>query len=576
MVLAAPIPSSDGAFGGSPMWQANRPQQLRLSAHTLELSVWGKITEREWTSAECSRTSKDLLRARVRMNESVDWLHVSRSGQRNAIAVPRNLGSHPVLRTFSRKVAAITRGRLHKVKVRKLSETSGIEGGIDRSKSSVLYLNKEDYNRMRAKLVNMDWELRKRVAQVNIAPMEDENEKLILSNEEIAEASNMLKSGDRDVKGGVGLDKIILTKEIVMRKLIGLRVIKSPGPDGMHPSVLKEMAVVMDSLESGQVLEIWKTANITPLFKMGCWQKTANLAAIAILLRGKCGLSKCITYYLVAMAVTDLVVTITAVIFNRTVNIYFPLSVLSITPVCKLIFVLIYASRDCSVWVTVVFTFDRHIAICCQKLKTTYCTERTAIAAIGIVCAVNCVMNVPWYFTYKPAFVVNGVPWLCEGALAFDIYPAWAAYDWIHRILTPCLPFFLILLLNVLTVRHILAANRTRRRLLNNRNGDNHSDPETECRRKSIVLLLLISCCFILSWILIFIKIIYVRIVKMPYFSGSNFKDPVFILEESGYMLQLLSSCINPFIYVGTQKKIRDQLNSGLKYPLTLFVRLFK
>ncbi|XP_069744191.1 probable G-protein coupled receptor 139 [Narcine bancroftii] len=302
----------------------------------------------------------------------------------------------------------------------------------------------------------------------------------------------------------------------------------------------------------------------------------ANLAAIAILLRGKCGLSKCISYYLVAMAVTDLVVIITAVILNRTVNMYFPLSILSITPVCKLIFVLIFASRDCSVWVTVMFTFDRYIAICCQKLKTAYCTERTAATVIGIVCAVSCMMNVPWYFTFTSAYVINGVPWLCEGALAFDIYPAWATYDWIHRILTPCLPFFLILLLNVLTVRHILAANRTRRRLLKNRNGDNQSDPEAECRRKSIVLLLLISCCFILSWLLIFIKMIYLRIEKMPYFSGSNFKDPRFILEESGYMLQLLSSCINPFIYAGTQKKIREQLKNGLKYPLTLFVRLFK
>ncbi|XP_069744335.1 probable G-protein coupled receptor 139 [Narcine bancroftii] len=304
--------------------------------------------------------------------------------------------------------------------------------------------------------------------------------------------------------------------------------------------------------------------------------KFTNLAAIAILLRGKCGLSKCITYYLVAMAVTDLVVIITAVILNRTVNMYFPLSVLSITPVCKLIFVLIYGSRDCSVWVTVMFTFDRHIAICCQKLKTTYCTERTAATVIGIVCAVSCMMNVPWYFIYKPSFAANGVPWLCEVNLILTREPPWIAYDWIHRILTPCFPFFLILLLNVFTVRHILAANRTRRRLLNNRNGDNHSDPETECRIKSIVLLLLISCCFILSWLLIFIKIIYLEIVKMPYFSGSNFKDPRFFLEESGYMLQLLSSCINPFIYVGTQKKIRDQLKSGLKYPLTLFVRLLK
>ncbi|XP_048380814.1 uncharacterized protein LOC125449180 isoform X2 [Stegostoma tigrinum] len=49
----------------------------------------------------------------------------------------------------------------------------------------------------------------------------------------------------------------------------------------------------------------------------------ANSVAIVILSRGRCGLSLCISYYLLAIAVTDFLVIITAVILNRIGGIYF-------------------------------------------------------------------------------------------------------------------------------------------------------------------------------------------------------------------------------------------------------------
>ncbi|XP_067836113.1 probable G-protein coupled receptor 139 [Heptranchias perlo] len=301
-----------------------------------------------------------------------------------------------------------------------------------------------------------------------------------------------------------------------------------------------------------------------------------NLAVIVILSRGRCGLSRCITYYLVSMAVTDLLVIITAVILNRIVGIYFPFSFLSITPVCSLSFVLNYAIRDGSVSVTVVFTFDRFVAICCQELKTTYCTEKTAAVVIGTVCVLSCLKNTYWYFIYEPLYTINNIPWFCKIKLIFYTSPAWAAFDWIHRILTPCLPFILILLLNALTVRHILAAIRIRRRPQVRSKVENQSDPEMESRRKSIVLLFCISGSLILLWLLFLITFLYVRIANVSYFSGSNFDESNFILEESGFMLQLLSSCMNPFIYAGTQSKFREELKNGVKYPLWLIAKLFK
>ncbi|XP_067870065.1 probable G-protein coupled receptor 139 [Heterodontus francisci] len=301
-----------------------------------------------------------------------------------------------------------------------------------------------------------------------------------------------------------------------------------------------------------------------------------NLATIVILSRGRCGLSRCITCYLVSMAVTDLLIIITAVILNRIVGIYFQVSFLSMTPVCSLRSVLNYATSASSVWLMVTFTFDRFVAICCQKLKIKYCTQKTAVWVIGTVYTLSCLKATPLYFIYEPLHIVNNIPWFCSIKLIFYTSPVWATYDWILRILTPCLPFVLILLLNALTVRHILMASRARRRLRAHSHGETQSDPEMEKRRKAIILLFAISGSFILLYLLFLISFLYVRIMSVTYFSGTNFNESNFILEESGFMLQLLSSCINPFIYAGIQTKFREELKNGVKYPLSLIVTLFK
>ncbi|XP_055519491.1 P2Y purinoceptor 8-like [Leucoraja erinacea] len=300
----------------------------------------------------------------------------------------------------------------------------------------------------------------------------------------------------------------------------------------------------------------------------------ANVAVIWILCRRRCGLSGCITLYLLSMAVTDLLVLITAVILNRVVAMNSPANPLTFSPLCNVNFVLVFAVRDCSVWTTVVFTFDRFVAICCHKLKATYCRERIAAAVVATVCALSSFKNAFRYFMFEPLAKGEATP--CKIKLSFYTSPAWVAFDWIDSILTPCLPFVLILLLNFLTVRHILRAISTRRKLRGNEDREGQRDPETENRRRSIVLLLSISGLFILLWLLALITFLYIRIASVTYFSGSNFNESNFLLEESGYMLQFLCSCANPFIYAGTQNRFRAELKLGLKYPLSLIGKLRK
>ncbi|XP_048475358.1 probable G-protein coupled receptor 139 [Rhincodon typus] len=272
------------------------------------------------------------------------------------------------------------------------------------------------------------------------------------------------------------------------------------------------------------------------------------------------------------MAVTDLLVIITAVLLNRIPGIYFPSSFLSITPVCSLMISLIYASRDCSVWLTVVFTVDRFVVICCPRLKRKYCTEKMAIIIIGTVCTAGCLKSIPWYFLHEPIYIMNNIPWHCKMKEIFYTSPVWGAFLWIDCIVTPCLPFFLIILLNALTVRFILAANRNHRRLRAQIIRENQNDTELENRRKSIILLFAVSGSFILLWMTYVVY--YFHRLLFPHYLINGFSDPQFILQESANMLQLLSCCTNTFIYVVTQSKFRQELKNMVEYPLNLLPKL--
>eukprot|EP00061_Rhincodon_typus_P017635 g46411.t1 len=84
---------------------------------------------------------------------------------------------------------------------------------------------------------------------------------------------------------------VAITKEKVLEKLKSLKVNKSPGPDGLHPRVVKEIAdkiaevlvvIFQESLESGRVPEDWKTIGVTPLFKKGVRQKAGNCRLISL------------------------------------------------------------------------------------------------------------------------------------------------------------------------------------------------------------------------------------------------------------------------------------------------------
>ena len=75
----------------------------------------------------------------------------------------------------------------------------------------------------------------------------------------VEDTNHMPKTDDKKAIAE-DLETIIITKETVLGKLMGLKVDKSPGPDGMHPRVLKDVmgeianalvSIYQNSLDSG-------------------------------------------------------------------------------------------------------------------------------------------------------------------------------------------------------------------------------------------------------------------------------------------------------------------------------------
>ncbi|XP_072892365.1 probable G-protein coupled receptor 139 [Hemitrygon akajei] len=292
-----------------------------------------------------------------------------------------------------------------------------------------------------------------------------------------------------------------------------------------------------------------------------------NLTAIVILSRGKCGLSKGITRYLLAMAVADLAVVLIEVAFYQIVEAYGAYWLQPSVPFCLVHYVLCYLSLDCSVWLTVAFTFDRFVAICWSKIQTKYCTPRIAGWVIGAICVAFCLKNVPYYFLHRKN-AINSLKCFSKGGLHMDSEFEW--FYWLDRLLNPLLPFFLIFVLNILTVRRILVASRVRRGLRGQRNSEKQQDPEMKSRRQSIVLLFTLSASFLLCWATTTLVFIFMRCLYRDLETSIR----LWRAQRAGAVIQLFSCCTNTFIYGVTQTKFREQLKNVLLFPVDLLVKM--
>ncbi|XP_048376376.1 neuropeptides capa receptor-like isoform X2 [Stegostoma tigrinum] len=290
---------------------------------------------------------------------------------------------------------------------------------------------------------------------------------------------------------------------------------------------------------------------------------------------GKCGLSRGITHYMTAMATGDLMVLVFNVIVSQIISYHFPSWLLTYTPVCRLNAFLQGLSLQLSIWFTIAFTFDRFVAICCNKLKMRYCTERTANVVISTLTMLNILINIPFSFRLEPSYVLNNVQRGCRTVSGYLTSSAWAAHRWVTNISSTFLPITLLLLLNTLTARNILVASRARRALKSSSGGAGKmgSDHELKSRKTSIVLLFTISGCFMVLSVPITVISICVSFTHLLAYQSSN---SLYLAIRVTFLMTCTSSCTNTCIYALTQRRFREEIKNLLKSPYYLLLKLQK
>ena len=85
---------------------------------------------------------------------------------------------------------------------------------------------------------------------------------------------------------------IVVTKEGVTKYFRSLNPFKALGPDELHPSVLKELAMELgpvfahlfqQSIDTGEIPTEWSLANICPLFKKGDRSLDRNYRPVSLI-----------------------------------------------------------------------------------------------------------------------------------------------------------------------------------------------------------------------------------------------------------------------------------------------------
>ncbi len=280
------------------------------------------------------------------------------------------------------------------------------------------------------------------------------------------------------------------------------------------------------------------------------------------------------SFYLSAICISDTCVLLTYVLLDW-LNKGLPrwpgghrVPLVNIQGICQTFLFFSYTFRIISVWLIIIFTFERYVAICWPLKRPLICTRSFSmrmICCVSIMAAFLCI--------YKP--VISGVYKagnvnVCSKLLKFDKLNF--ILDSIYGVLITALPFIIITLLNILILRRLVCRRKSEMEIRS-------TSKESRMRYEFTIILLSISTCFVCLNIPYFIVWCYQRlsIVSKPDPSHNNYtsslghmvisaqntnplRDELLITRTIFY----INYCCNFFLYCLTGKQYRKYMKHFL------------
>ena len=150
----------------------------------------------------------------------------------------------------------------------------------------------------------------KQTVKTKVAALKKSNGDLTQTDEEVAEVlcehfqsvfvdetaydstgSEADEDGATEGGAAMGSMDVRFTVDVIREKLIKLQENKSPGPDGIHPMILKQCAeelalplsiIFQESFDTAQLPSDWKSANISSIYKKGSKQEASNYRPVSL------------------------------------------------------------------------------------------------------------------------------------------------------------------------------------------------------------------------------------------------------------------------------------------------------
>ena len=235
--------------------------------------------------------------------------------------------------------------------------------------------------------------------------------------------------------------------------------------------------------------------------------------------------------------------------------------------VCKLIVFLGYVCSDTSVWLIIAVTAERFFVVYFPLHAPRLCNVRNA--RIVIVCIFLLFSSINGHFLWSVELEIiqinETVIMDCHAPEAYNFLVN-VMWPWIDAVIYSFVPFVLILAFNILIIRQVFMAKKTRSKMLQMSACQRHlMKPikyKTQCEtsRKITCMLLVISFTFLLTTLPVNITLIVTTV------NSHSEDDQSFAkIQLANTLTQLLmytNHCINFFLYCATGRKFREQFRT--------------